>query len=421
MASAKRVLLKLSGEWFAGKKEKGFDEKTFERISSAIDFTKQKKIQLGIVLGGGNIFRGRDLKDIKIDRVSADYIGMLSTIMNGIALSNFLREKGHSNKLFSSFAIGNFVQAYNTEDALNALMNQKVVLLVGGIGNPLFTTDSTASIRANELEVDFMLKATNVNGVYDTDPKENPKAKKFENLTFDDAINQNLQVMDQTALCFCRDNNLQVRVFNADEKDGFEKAISGEEIGTLLNNMLEEIKQETLERMEKSISSLESSLQKIRTGRANPSLLDAIQIDYYGNMTPLSQVSNISVQDAKTLLISPWEKNLVPDIEKAIQSSDLGINPATSGDVIRVILPDLTEETRRDLIKVAKSEAENSKIALRNQRRDANGLLKEYLKEKEISEDDERRGQEIIQNLTDDFISKVEQLLELKEKDLLEI
>ena len=103
MASAKRVLLKLSGEWFAGKKEKGFDEKTFERISSAIDFTKQKKIQLGIVLGGGNIFRGRDLKDIKIDRVSADYIGMLSTIMNGIALSNFLREKGHSNKLFSSF------------------------------------------------------------------------------------------------------------------------------------------------------------------------------------------------------------------------------------------------------------------------------------------------------------------------------
>tara|TARA_Y100000996_G_C22500811_1_gene634354 strand:- start:415 stop:972 length:558 start_codon:yes stop_codon:yes gene_type:complete len=185
--------------------------------------------------------------------------------------------------------------------------------------------------------------------------------------------------------------------------------------------MLEEIKQETLERMEKSISSLESSLQKIRTGRANPSLLDAIQIDYYGNMTPLSQVSNISVQDAKTLLISPWEKNLVPDIEKAIQSSDLGINPATSGDVIRVILPDLTEETRRDLIKVAKSEVENSKIALRNQRRDANGLLKEYLKEKEISEDDERRGQEIIQNLTDDFISKVEQLLELKEKDLLEI
>ena len=185
--------------------------------------------------------------------------------------------------------------------------------------------------------------------------------------------------------------------------------------------MLEEIKQETLERMEKSISSLESSLQKIRTGRANPSLLDAIQIDYYGNMTPLSQVSNISVQDARTLLISPWEKNLVPDIEKSIQSSDLGINPATSGDIIRVILPDLTEETRRDLIKVAKSEAENSKIALRNQRRDANGLLKEYLKEKEISEDDERRGQEIIQNLTNDFISKVDKLLELKEKDLLEI
>lgn len=185
--------------------------------------------------------------------------------------------------------------------------------------------------------------------------------------------------------------------------------------------MIDDILDDANKGMDKTLEALDIAFKRIRTGRANTSLLDAIEIDYYGNLTPLKQVSNISIEDAKTLAIVPWEKDNVPLIEKAIHQSDLGLQPITSGETIRVILPDLTEETRRDLIKVAKSEAENSKIALRNQRRDANGLLKEYLKEKEISEDDERRGQEIIQNLTDDFISKVEQLLELKEKDLLEI
>ena len=185
--------------------------------------------------------------------------------------------------------------------------------------------------------------------------------------------------------------------------------------------MIDEIRDEAKIGMLKTLKALEISLKRIRTGRANTSLLDSIEIDYYGNSTPLKQVSNISVEDAKTLAIIPWEKDNVPLIEKAIQQSDLGLQPITSGDTIRVILPDLTEETRRDLIKVAKAEAENSKVSIRNQRRDANGLLKEYLNEKEISEDDLKRGEVLIQDITDQFVEKVDILLRDKEKDLIEI
>ena len=184
--------------------------------------------------------------------------------------------------------------------------------------------------------------------------------------------------------------------------------------------MISETEQEAKESMAKTIAALEESFQRIRTGRANPALLDSIEVDYYGNLTPLKQVGNVTVENAKTLIISPWEKDMVIPIEKAIQMSDIGLQPVTSGDIIRVILPDLTEETRKDLIKVAKTEAENSKISIRNQRRDANGLLKEYLSEKEISEDDLKRGEELVQNATDSFIKKVDELLEGKEKDLLD-
>ena len=185
--------------------------------------------------------------------------------------------------------------------------------------------------------------------------------------------------------------------------------------------MIEEIQLDAKEGMAKTLEALESSFKRIRTGRANISLLDSIEIDYYGNKTPLNQVSNISVEDAKTLAIVPWEKDNVPLIEKSIQQSDLGLQPITSGETIRVILPDLTEETRRDLIKVAKSEAENSKVSIRNQRRDANGLLKEYLNEKEISEDDLKRGEVLIQEVTDQYVESVDNLLKEKEEDLLEI
>ena len=184
--------------------------------------------------------------------------------------------------------------------------------------------------------------------------------------------------------------------------------------------MFNEIVEDAELGMEKSLSALDAAFKKIRTGRAAPSLLDSIKVDYYDKLTPLAQVASISIEDAKTLAIVPWEKGVVQQIEKAISESDLGLNPATSGDTIRVILPDLTEETRRDFIKKAKAEAENAKVSIRNVRREGNSQLKEFLKEKEISQDEERQGEELIQKLTDTFVEKVDLALNSKEKDLLD-
>ena len=184
--------------------------------------------------------------------------------------------------------------------------------------------------------------------------------------------------------------------------------------------MLNEILEDAKVGMQKSLNALDSNFKKIRTGRANPSVVEDIKVDYYGNATPLSQVANISVEDAKTLAISPYESDFVKEIERSIMDSDLGINPTTSGTTIRIIIPELTEETRRELTKKAKSEAENTKVSIRNVRREGNSQLKEFLKEKEISEDEERQGEEEMQRLTDEFITKVDESLALKEKDLLD-
>ena len=184
-----------------------------------------------------------------------------------------------------------------------------------------------------------------------------------------------------------------------------------------MNTILESLN----ERMEKSVDSLKSAFNKIRTGRANPAILDDIKIDYYGNLTPLNQTSNISVEENRTLVISPWDKTLMPEIEKAITSSDLGLNPSSSGDLIRVTMPTLTEETRQGYIKQARSEAENSRISIRNIRRDANNQVKDMQSSGEISEDDMRRSEDLIQKETDSYISVVDSELKNKESDLLEI
>ncbi len=185
--------------------------------------------------------------------------------------------------------------------------------------------------------------------------------------------------------------------------------------------MIEDIRSETIERMVKSLEALQNHFNRIRTGRAHPSILDSILIEYYGASVPLSQVANINVEDARTLSLTPWEKALVPDIEKAIMKSDLGLNPATAGAVIRIPMPPLTEETRRGYTKQARAEAENARVSIRNARRDAMSLLKGLEKDKEISEDEERCAQDEIQKVTDEYIAKVEAALEVKEKDLLEI
>ena len=185
--------------------------------------------------------------------------------------------------------------------------------------------------------------------------------------------------------------------------------------------MIDDIKQDTEERMGKALEALSHNFNKIRTGRAHPSLLDSIRIEYYGAETPLNQLANINIEDARTLSVVAFDKGITPDIERAILTSDLGLNPATAGDVIRIPMPVLTEETRKGYIKQARGEAESARVSVRNARRDGLGMLKELLKEKEISEDGERRSQDVIQKLTDHYVAKVETALGEKETDLMAI
>jgi ribosome recycling factor len=185
--------------------------------------------------------------------------------------------------------------------------------------------------------------------------------------------------------------------------------------------VINDILKDSKTRMEKSVEALKSQLSKIRTGRAHPSLLDGIQVSYYGANTPLRQVANVSVEDARTLTISVFDKTLIQPVEKAILQSDLGLNPMSAGTTIRVPLPPLTEERRRDLVKVVRGEAEGARVAVRNIRRDANADFKALLKDKEIGEDDERKATEEVQKLTDAFVKKVDEVLADKEKELMEV
>ncbi|MCB1801409.1 MAG: ribosome recycling factor [Gammaproteobacteria bacterium] len=185
--------------------------------------------------------------------------------------------------------------------------------------------------------------------------------------------------------------------------------------------MIDDIKKDAAGRMTKSVESLGDNLAKVRTGRAHPSLLDHLTVSYYGSDVPLKQVANIGVEDARTITVQPFEQQMVSAVEKAIMESDLGLNPNSAGTVIRVPMPPLTEERRRDMTKIVRAEAEQARVAVRNIRRDANNDLKALVKEKLISEDDERRGQEIIQKLTDQHVKEIDEMLETKEADLMSV
>ncbi len=185
--------------------------------------------------------------------------------------------------------------------------------------------------------------------------------------------------------------------------------------------MIEDIKQDAHKRMQKSIDAFKAELSKIRTGRAHPALLNHVMVDFYGSEVPVGQAANITVEDARTLAVTPWDKSMVPIIEKAIMTSDLGLNPSTAGAVIRVPMPPLTEERRKELVKVVRELAENARVAVRNIRRDANNDLKSLAKDKDISEDDEHRGQERVQQVTNEATDEIETLLQAKEKELMEI
>ena len=231
----KRILLKFSGESVAGNDEHGIDPKILDNMANSVKSCKEIGAEIGIVIGGGNLFRGEKLNKAGMDRVAGDHMGMLATVMNGIALRDALERAGIKTRVMSAISMSGIVEHYDRRLAIQLLRDGFVVIFTAGTGNPFFTTDTAGCLRAIETESDLMLKATRVDGVYDSDPEQNKDAKLFDSLSFDDAITKNLKVMDATALTLARDHRLPINVFNVGKQNALKDIISGKKIGTLIS------------------------------------------------------------------------------------------------------------------------------------------------------------------------------------------
>ena len=232
----RRILLKLSGEALAGDNQHRIDEKVVQSIARAVYGVKKSGVEVALVIGGGNIYRGADGERMGMDRVSSDYMGMLATLINALALQNALEKLGAHTRVQSSIEMSKVAEPYIRRRALRHLEKGRIVIFAGGTGNPYFTTDTAAALRAIEIGADAILKATNVDGIYSADPKKDPKAKKFKNLTYIDAINKRLKVMDTTALTLCMENKLPIVVFDLHRPENISRVIAGEAIGTVVKS-----------------------------------------------------------------------------------------------------------------------------------------------------------------------------------------
>lgn len=231
----KRILLKLSGEALQGRGPSGIDPKTLDSYASDIAQLVELKIEIGLVIGGGNLFRGAELSQAGLGRVTGDYMGMLATMMNGLAMRDALERAGVPTHIMSALPLIGVVDPFDRRKAIDSLENGRVVIFSAGTGNPFFTTDSAASLRAIEIGADVLLKATKVDGVYSADPVKDPQATKFDVLSYDEVIEKNLGVMDATAICLCRDHNMPIRVFNSSKPNVLTDIVRGEPEGTLVH------------------------------------------------------------------------------------------------------------------------------------------------------------------------------------------
>lgn len=235
MNAYKRVLLKLSGEALMGEQAYGIDPKMLKHYASQIKYAADHKIQLAVVIGGGNIFRGMDGEGSGIERVQGDYMGMLATCINGMALQSALEMMGVYTRLITAIEMRQIAEPYIRRRAIRHLEKGRIIIFAAGTGNPYFTTDSAAALRASELNVDVILKATRVDGIYDRDPMKHSDASKYENLSFDEVIHKGLKVMDMTAFTMCKENNIPIVVFDVNQPSNFERILKGEKIGTLVS------------------------------------------------------------------------------------------------------------------------------------------------------------------------------------------
>ena len=231
-----RVLLKLSGEALSGDTKFGIDPLVLSRLAKEMTAVINLGVELGVVIGGGNLFRGKELSKFGLNRISGDYMGMLGTLMNALAMRDILEQNDLSSRIMSSIPMSGIVDLYDRRKAMHHLSKKRIVIFAAGTGNPLVTTDSAASLRGIEVEADVILKATNVDGVYSEDPENNPQAELYNRVSFQEALSKELGIMDLVAFCQCRDHDIPIRVFNISKSNNLVKVVSSEDIGTIVEN-----------------------------------------------------------------------------------------------------------------------------------------------------------------------------------------
>ena len=326
-----------------------------------------------------------------------------------------------------------YARYYDALTARQLLAQGHIVFVAGGTGNPFFTTDSASALRGIEIQADIMLKGTRVDGIYTADPERDPSATKLSRLTYQEVYDRGLRIMDLTAMTLCQENHLPIIVFDMDTTGNLARVMRGEEIGSIVSSSIKPRNQSQRnmstsqftkpaeQSMLKAVEFLQDKLDRIRAGKANPVLLDDITVEAYGAPMPLNQVATVTVPDARTLAITPWDKKLIKDIEKGILDSNLGITPTNNGEMIRIAMPPLTEERRKELVKQCKAESEEAKISIRNARRDAIDAAKKAVKAEDLPEDTIKQTENDAQKLHDKYIGRVEEALAAKEKEIMTI
>ncbi len=403
MNNFRRVLLKLSGESLMGAKQYGIDNDRLADYAQDIEAAVKRGIQVAIVIGGGNIFRGLSGAAQGFDRVQGDQMGMLATVINSLALGSALTSRGVKNRVLTANPNGPIGEFYSKRRAIDALEAGEVVILSGGTGNPF---SRPIQVRPSAVSSWRLMSCSRVHvstASIPADPEKDPTATKFDRITYDEIYQRGLKVMDLTATTMCMENNLPIIVFDMDTPGNLLKVLSGElsaptwasknkqpSYQQRLNKLYERTERliaQAASQMEKTVEHLEEALARVRAGKANVKILDGIMVEYYGSPVPLTQVGTVTIPDAKSIVITPWEKGIIRDIERAIINSPLGITPENNGELIRLGIPPLTEDRRRELVKQVKADAENAKVSVRNVRRDTNDAIKKSIKADNTPED----------------------------------
>ena len=355
-------------------------------------------VQIGIVVGGGNIFRGLAAAAKGMDRATGDYIGMLATVMNGLALQDALERAGVPTRVMTAIAMNEVAEPYIRRRAIRHLEKGRVTIYVAGTGNPYFTTDTAAALRAVEINAEVLLKATKVDGVYDSDPLTNerrPPLRSTRVLGPPPRPAQGPRRDGRVAVHGERPADRRLRPQPARQHHAGCRRRAGRyphlrrpERRRRCDRMSTEVLSAAEHKMARAVEAMERDFQGIRTGRASTSLVERIQVEYYGTQTPLNQLAGISVPEAHQIVIQPWDRGVLGAIEKAIIKSDIGLMPQVDGTVVRLNIPPLTEDRRKEIVRVVHKRMEEARVEIRNLRREAADALKREEREGDVGADE---------------------------------